>query len=389
MAGSIHDILRPITFTKLISRAAAASSQFLNFMGFQPGGPREKNYGHGREGSYSIFNNVRTVALGTAPGAPAARRGRNPTGRVPFVYPRMHQSLPLLYEEINAFAKIDDPRTRDEAGASYIQRQTAIMGQEAANWRTAMTVGMLRDSLYVHESGLNWYPDYTSTSAVYQINFQLPAGNKSQLNILDKDDSTSINGSAIIDVPWSSPGANIPLHINKVDSALFRRCGVHLKTLVMRTGQWENVCNNDAVVSGAGIANPPFKTYTRQVGDNPDGSPFMARFGEITKCPGIEFMINDEGVDLGNPASSPTWTYHLEDAGVLFLPEITNALFEGLIANEPIVEKDGGEMSMKAGNASWSVLRANPSMYECFNLDNFIPIPYNPGSWCYGTVSGF
>lgn len=388
MAGSIHQLLQPITFTKVISRVAAASSQFLNFMGFQPGGPREMSYGHGREGSYSIFNNVRTVAIGTAPGAPAARRARNPMGKVPFTYPRMEQSLDLLLEEVNQFAKIDDPRTRDVAGASYIQRQTGIMGQEAANWRTALTVGMLRDSLYVHELGQNWYPDYTSTSALYQINFQLPAGNKSQLNILDKDDSTSINGSSIIDVPWSSPGANIPLHVNKVDAALFRRCGVHLKTVAVRTAMWDNITNNDFVTSGAGIANPPFTKFERQVGNNPDGSPFMAKFGTITKCPGIEFMINDEGVDLGNPAS-PTWTYHIEDNGAFFLPEITNALFEGLIAQEPIVEYDNGPISNKVGNASWSRLISEPSAYRCFNLDNFFPLPYNPGSWCYGTVSGF
>lgn len=383
--ASIHDILRPITFTKVISRVAAASSYFLNFMGMQPGGANEADYGHGREGSYHIFNNVRTVALGTAPGSPAARRTRNPVGRVPFVYPRMHQQLSLLLEEINNFAKIDDPRARDVAGENYIKRQMQKPAQEAANWRTALVVGMLRDSLYVHELGLNWYPDYTSTSAMYQISFGLPAGNKDQLNILDADNSTSINGSAIIDTPWSSPGANIPLHIQKVDAALHRRCGVHLKTIVLRTREWNYVCVNDFVAAGAGIANAPFTKYERQVGVNPDGSPFMAKFGSINTCPGVEFFICDEGVDVGNPDSA-TWAYHLPEGSVFMLPDVNRSLFEGCIATEPIVEYDNGPITSKKGLQAWTTLMANPSSYEAFQLDNFFPVPYNPGSWCYAAV---
>lgn len=385
--GSIQQILNPITFTKLVSRISAASSQFLNFFKMQPGGALETNYGHGRQGSYKVFNNVRTVALGSAPGSPAARRSRNPVGDVPFVYPRMHQSLSLLYEEIHNFAKIDDPRARDNGGESYIRRQMTKPAQEAANWRTALLVGMLRDSLYVKSLGQHWYPTYSSTGALYQINFQMPAGNKDQLDITDSA-GTSINGSAIISTPWSSQGANIPLQINLIDGALFRRCGVHLETIVLRTQQWDQVCNNDAVVAGAGIANPPFQTFTRQVGENPDGSPFMARFGTVNKCPGITFMINDEGTDIGDPDNA-SWQYHVAEGSALFLPPITPDLFEGCIGSEPIVEYDNGPESIKTGQASWVTRKANPSSYEAFVLDNFMPVPYNPGSWCYGTVSGY
>lgn len=386
--ASIHDILRPITFTKVVSRVAAASSQFLNFVGMQPGGPLERSYGHGREGSYNIFNNVRTVALGTAPGSPAARRSRNPAGRVPFTYPRMHQQLGLLLEEINQFARIDNPRERDMAGSTYIARQMRKPAQEAANWRTALLVGMLRDSLYFHDVGVNWYPDYTSSGAICQVNYQLPAGNKNQLNILDKDDSTSIYGSAIIDTPWSDAGANIPLHIQRIDAALFRRTGEHLETVVVRTEGWDHVTNNDYIAAGAGIANAPFSTFTRQVGLNPDGSPFMAHFGTVNKCPGIQFMINDEGMDLGNP-ESPTWTYHIGTGCALFLPKMTTELFEGCIATEPVREYDNGPVVQKTGFSAWSVGKSNPSTEEAFVLDNFFPVPYNPGSWAYGTVYGY
>lgn len=383
--ASIHDILRPITFTKVVSRVAEASSQFLNFFGMQPGGKLEKDYGHGREGSYKIFNNVRTVALGTAPGAPAARRTRNAIGNVPFTYPRMHIHTEFLLEELNQFAKIDDPRARDIAGTSFIAKMMRKPAQEAANWRTALLVGMLRDSLYFHKIGLYWYPDYTSSGALYQVAYQMPAGNKSQLNILDKDDSTSINGSSIIDVPWDNSGANIPLHCQLVDAAIFRRTGEHIKTIMVRTQVWNMIVNNDYVAAGAGIANPPFTRFERQVGTNPDGSPFMAHIGTVNTIPGIEFVINDEGLDLGNP-DDPTWAYHLEATAALFLPEISDTLFEGLIAGEPIREYDNGPAVVKTGLQAWTTGRSNPTVDDAFMLDNFFPIPYNPGTWAYATV---
>ena len=89
--------------------------------------------------------------------------------------------------------------------------------------------------------------------------------------------------------------------------------------------------------------------------------------------------------DLGIPGSE-TWAYDIEEGKALFLPELTSDLFEGLIGSEPIVEYDNGPMSVKQGYAAWTVLAANPSRYQAFQLDNFLPCPYVPGSWCYGTI---
>jgi hypothetical protein len=111
--------------------------------------------------------------------------------------------------------------------------------------------------------------------------------------------------------------------------------------------------------------------------------------GRLTKCPGIDFMINDEGIDIGNP-NSATWQYHIGEDNALFLPDVNGPdVFEGCIASEPIAEYDNGPISVKTGQAAWTTTKSNPTTYEAFILDNFFPVPYNPGSWCYGTVSGF
>ncbi len=380
--ASIHDILRPIVYTKTVSRLSAASSTILADFGMEVGGRNERFYGHGREGSYHVFNNTRATGLETAPGAPAARRPRQAVGRVPFVYPRMHEEFSLLYEEIHNFAKIDDPGVRDIAGEAYVKRQSILPAQRHANWRTAMLVGMLRDSLYLHADGDYWYPTYSSSGAVVRRNFQLPAGNLDQLDITDIA-GTSIHGAAIIDVSWDNASANIPLHCLKIDEALFRRHGVHLRHIYLRTALWDNVTNNDYVAAGHGIANPPFQYFSREVGQNPDGSPKMQYTGALNKVPGVTWHIHNDGRDLGVPGSE-TFNYDIEAGKAFFLPDLTSDVFEGLTGSEPIVEYDNGPVNVKTGFAMWSKRSSNPSSYEAFMLDNFLPVPYMPGAWAYG-----
>jgi hypothetical protein len=314
---------------------------------------------------------------------PAARRPPIAVGDVTFTYPRMYEEFSLSYEFIHNLAKIDDPRTRDIAGESYIAKQSVSPGQRHSNWRAALLVGMLRDSLYLQESGGYWYPNFTSSGNVSRRNFNLPAGNKDQLNILDID-GNSINGSAIIDTSWDNASANIPLHCALIDGALFRRHGVHLRHIYCRSQMWDNVTNNDYVTAGAGIANPPFIYMSREVGKNPDGSPMQEWTGALNKVPGVTWHINNDGRNLGYPGSE-TFTYDIGVNDAIFLPEPTPDLFEGLTGSEPVVEYDNAPVSVKQGYSAWTVLAANPSRYQAFQLDNFMPCPYLPGSWCYAT----
>lgn len=378
MAG-IQDILRPITLTKVISRQAAATSLLLQRFGMQPGGKNELYVGHGREGSYHVYNNSRKVGHGTAPGTAASRGTRQAISKVPFVYPRMHEQISLLAEELHNLARIDDPRIRDEAGADYISRQTMTLSQKAANWRTALLVGMLRDSLYVQESGSTWYPSYTSSGAMMQIKTNIPTGNLSYLNML--------NEGNIIDTPWSNPGANIPLHLSKINRAFQQLTGGRLSLVMCDSITWSWIITNDAVASTAGIANSPFRTFERQVGVGPDGTPINAFVGSLLCAPGVEFFITDEGLEIGAPGSE-VFTPHIEAGKAVFscdpLTTDTTAMYLG---SEPIAERDGAPKQVKTGLASWSVEASNPTATNVFALDNALPVAMVPAAFAYGTVS--
>lgn len=378
--ASLHDLLRPITLTKVVSQVAESNSELLTYFGVQPGGKNEVRMGHGREGSFHVFNNVREVGIGRAPGMPAGRIKRNAVGRVPFTYPRMHYELSLLAEEIHNLAKIDDPRTRDEAGETYIRMQTKPISQRAANWRTAMLVGMIRDSLYILEDGDDWYFSYTSTGAKSRINYQMPAGNQTQLNMLGDGN--------IIDASWDDPATDIPKQLLNINAAFQELNGGRLQAVICRSSEWRNIINNDYVAGHAGIANSPFRTFRRQLGTGPDGTPINAFIGEIVSMPGVEFYITDDGLDIGSPNGTTTFTPHIETGKVAFLGASPGGgdAYSMYLGSEPVSDAENAPEVVRTGLYVWSKRSFNPTGREIFALDNALLVNHVPNSTAYGTV---
>lgn len=389
MAGYL-DILRPNVLTDVVKQVVASADPILNFMGFQPGGSNERFMGHGREGLYHVYDDSRQLAKSRAPGTAAARSAKQPMKQIPFVYPRMHDSIGLLAEFFHNIARISDPVSRDVAGADMITRQTETLMRKAANWRIAFTVGMLRDSLYVQEDGDDWHLNYTSTSAYTQHEFGIPSGNKSQLNMTDRA-LTSVHGGNIIDIPWTSAGANIPLQIAKINQARSVQGVGPVKHIHLNSILWQYVINNDYLGYQAGISNPPFTTYQREVGTRPDGSALHEYQGSFNALPGITWHITDEGLELWDAANSVfTFTKHWPDTMALFMGDpMANKKYSLYQGSEPIAEYDGGPETVRVGLSSWSKKTANPTATEVYVLDNALPVPHDPYDLAPATVTGF
>lgn len=376
--ASLQQILRPGVLTKVISRQMAAEQWILQFFGFEPGGFNSEDYNHGREGSYEIFNNTRKVGKLRAPGTAAATSARQGVGKVPFIYPRMHDSVSMLAEEIHNIARIGEEASRDIAGRNFIQRQTRHIAQKAANFRAAMTAGMVRDSLYVHESGDDWYFSFTQSGSLLRINFQMPSGNKDQLDMLGDGD--------IIDTSWDNPVADIPRHLGDIDAAFQELYGGRLQNILCTSKVWQNVIKNDNVAGQGGIAQTPFRTFERVVGDREDGSPLNVQVGELMARPGLLWYITDEGVSLGAEGSE-AFTKYIGVNDCAFLPSPrTPDIFGIMEGSEPIAEFDGGPETVKRGFATWTVKRSNPTQTQIFALDNCLAVNHIPNSTAYGTV---
>ena len=355
MVAAANQILGTRIVSKSVSRVAATSDSVLNFFGMQPGGFAEEKKGH-RQISVDIFNDARTVAVGRTPGAPAGTARRQKVGTINATMARMNEKLPLLAEEIHNLRRIGGPTSEfDEAGASYLAKQQRYMGQRAANFRKVLLGGMIRGKLYSHASGDDIYWDYTSSGAQATIDYQIPANNKNQCN-------------SIIDVSWANPGANIPAHLAALDNAAQSGPGSRIDIAMCRGSMWQNIINNDYVVSQAGVANRPFQEFRRDIGTGSNGKPLTLKTGVLSCAPFITWIITDEGLELGTQAS-PTYTPYIGTNDVWFGPDPNSDLFAMLIGSEPV--SDGPGQTPKVHYILWLKIKNCPWFKIVTNLKDW------------------
>lgn len=376
--AALQTLLAPQVLTKVVSQKAAASSWLLDLFKIGPGQANEVTMGHGRFGAFNIYNNVRTVGKGRAPGTAAARSRANPMGTTPFTYPRMHDSVSLKAEELHNLGLITDPAQRDAAGADMIKRQTHTLGQKGANWRLAMLMGLMRDSLYLKSEGDNQYITFTSSGAM-QIPFQMPAANKTTLNML--------GAGAIIDASWATASTNIPKHLLAINAAFQQLNGGHLAAVICGYAIFDYIRKNDHVQDEHGAVRSPYLRFERLALENEIGkSTLNVMVVELTCAPGVVFYITDEGLDIGEEGSE-TFTKIVNTNDAIFIGFEPGAdVLQCYLGSEPIAEYDAGPKNVKTGMASWSVERSNPTATDLFILDNCLTVNHVPNSIALGTV---
>lgn len=378
--AALQQILPPNVVTRVVTRQAAVSDWLQNLFGVQPGGVNEVYEGHGREGAYTIFDNTRTVAQGRAPGTAHAVSSAQGVGRVAFTYPRMHDSISLLAETLHNLGRIDNPTVRDGAYDDMIARQERFLGQKAGNWRKALLVGALRDSLYLVRDGENEYVSFSDVSGKSRrVNMQIPSGHFSQLNML--------GSGSIINASWATATTDIPGHLGQINAAFQQLCGGHLNACVCGTKVWNEVISNDVVAAIHGSANPPFKVLERESLDPQLASTMRNVYRAVLNVyPDITWYITDEGLDIGAPGAE-TFTKMIGENQVLFVGSQPDGgvvtMYQG---SEPIAEYDGAPETVKVGMSAWMYKQSNPTRTNMVVLDNALPVLHVPKALAYGTV---
>lgn len=373
-------LLSPQVLTKVVSQYAQNHSSILDYFGFAPGGANCFHMGEGRTGAYHIYNHTRKAARGKAPGTAAAKRSAQPMGQVPFVFPRAHDSVELFAEDIHNLGKIDDPAVRDEAGEQMIARQGQTLGEMIANFRVALTAGLLRGKIYAVVDNEDWYLSFDVPSEHYfTIDSGIPAGNLEQLEMIS-------GGGNIIDASWATATTNIPGHLGKINAAFQQLCGGRLERVFCTWNTWNYIIQNEYVQATHGTSNPPFVYLERSEELGPDGVKKNYHLARLNVMPQVEFHITDEGVDLGM-LGSEDYQKIIPDNYCSFVGgSVERKTYEMREGSEPIAEYDGAPINVKRGMASWSATSANPTKTQMFVLDNCLPINYVPKSLAFGNV---
>lgn len=398
---ALHDLLTPQVILKAVSRIRKHQGRLGRWVGFQPNrfnpdmvsieGPNTR-YGDTRFASFRLDDVTRVVGKARSPGTGPASVPPNPVGEVRVACARFHEKVRLLGEFLGNLSPIIGPNSQiDTGGQNYIARQTTHLAEKYNNTVELLTIGMFQDNLYFQTSGDNLLPVIGAPAAPdigFQIPFQVPAGNKSQLNLLGTGN--------IISVGWQNLGAPIIKNCLQLQAAMTQLSGYQPRHAWLNSLTWYNVLLNTEVRNTAGTSNTPFATYDRVPEKAVDGMPMPEFAAQLRGIPWMEWHIADDVVVTGTDID-PTWmassggTFQkvCPDNTCLFTPDPSSDWTELYHGAEWVSENAGQPMTLKRGYTFWKEWVTQPSVIELIALMNCIPLLYVPKCFAFATVAAF
>lgn len=405
MTISLHSLLTPQVILKAVSRIRKFQGRVGRWIGFQPErfNPdtvslegANVRYGDTRFATFRLDDVTRVVAKARAPGTGPASVPPNPVGDVRVACARYHEKVRLLGEFLGNLSPIIGPNSQiDTGGQSYIARQTVHLAEKYNNTVEIMTIGMLQDNFYFQLSGDNLLPTIgapTAPNIGIQVPFQVPAGNKNQLNMLGTGN--------IIQVGWQNTGAPIIKNYLGIQAASTQLSGYQPSHSWLNSLMWYNVLLNSEVRNTAGSSNTPFADYDRAPEKAYDGMPQPMFTATLRGLPWMNFHIADDVLVLGSDVDTtwqmqatafPNATYQkvCPDNTVMILPEPSADWTEMYHGAEYISENAGQPMQLKRGYTFWKEWVTQPSCIELIALMNAIPLLYVAKVPIFATAAGF
>lgn len=389
MTVTLQELLSPQFVLDLISRTRPGQGAIGKWLGFQPNtyapdavalsGPATIS-GDLRNVTYRIFNAVRSVASGRAPATGPGTIPVNPMGQVQVNCARFHEKLVLNYEYLGNLSPMIGPNSQiDPMGQSYVKQQTMFLARRVAMMVEMLSAAMMRDSLYFIMSGDNWLPSFsapTGTQIGFQVAFQIPAGNKNQLNMLGTGN--------IIGTSWANLGAPILQNLASIKAAFAQLHGWPLTDVWINSIMWPNIIQNTGIRNTGGSANTPFAEYRFDEERGMDGTPTGKYTAILRADPTITWHIDDDIISQGNSVdisysySSDTAQKLIPDTMAIFTTTASPDNAKLYLGGEPVVENPGMPAVIRRGHYTWSEYVTQPSAVDLLSLFNAVPALYNP-----------
>ena len=125
----------------------------------------------------------------------------------------------------------------------------------------------------------------------FQVPFQIPAGNKNQLNMLG-------NGN-IITTGWTTVSADIIGDLSQISAASTQLSGYQPEHIWINSLLWPNILLNTGIRNAAGVSNTPFATYERIGEKGYDGMPQSEYYFVLAGLPTWKWHITDDVIFTG------------------------------------------------------------------------------------------
>lgn len=362
--------LQPHGVNERFSRLLVHNDTLQKFFGVQAGGPNIRTSPFGRRGAFDIFNDTRQVPPATLPGSTAVTIAPNPVGNVAFTIPRLAINMPVVLEMLANTRPIGGPVNEiDETGQQYIVDHERYRKQLVTAFREFQVASMIRGK---YTFSVN--PDGSNTVAFsgqpITVNYQIPSGNLSQLNML--------GGGSIIDVAWSSTSAKISTHLTQIDAALVQLTGRGLRHVWINGNMWQNMISNTQLQAQAGSVNQVWDMMVRADDGSED---FECRLKAV---PWVKIHVTNQG--LAFAPNNGSFSKLIDDDSAFFTTEVGPEVVQLWQCGEPVVEEWNSRVSYQVGEYHYYEPKGNPAVYQGFSLLNVLPILKVPACFCYGTV---
>lgn len=401
MALSLAELLQPQVILRVVSQIRKGQGRLGRWLGFQPqrfdqtadtalGGPNTLT-GPTRYATFRIFNWSRVPAKMRAPNTGPATVAVNPVGEVPIACARAHEKIQLSYEQLGNLSPIMGPNSQvDNMGQDYISRNTQILASHFNNAVEMMSAGMFRDSLYFVQAGDNWLPQFaapTGSQIGFQVPFQIPAGNKNQLNMLGSGN--------IITTSWANPAALIFKDLSNIRAAYEQLSGYLFSDAWLNSLTWYSVITNTEIRNLAGTAATPYAEYENVPETFYDGMPSTDQMALLKAEPTIRWHITNEVLITGNTDIDPVNTNApaagvrtkvVPDSTCIFSTQPDPTWCQLYLGGEPVVENPGQPAVLRSGYWFWHEYCTQPACVELIGLLNAIPLLYVPSVIAPATV---
>lgn len=391
MANAIlMQLLQPQVVMRVISRIRDKYGFMGRFFGFQPdrfdpesvslSGPNTLNSNNSiRNVTYRIFDSTRVVSKFRAPGTGPATVALNPMGQVQISVARSHQKFDLEAEFLGNLSKMVGPNSEiDEAGQQYLTRQEGSMARQFSNFVEMMAAGMARDSLYYQVVGDDWFPTFTAPTIGQQINFQIPSGNKNQLNMLGTGN--------IIAVSWANTGAPILNDFAAITAAYVQLSGYAMTDVIVNSLMWQTILLNTQIRNQGGSSNQVYAEWDREPETFMDGQPGVYYVGKLRALPNVRFHICDDvlalntDIDPSNATapSGATLAKVVPDNMAIFTTQPNNEWVQLYHGGEYVCENPGTPLVFRGGYYTWKEWTTQPSGVSLLGVLNAIPTLFIP-----------
>ena len=168
--------------------------------------------------SYDKVEGTRKTARRVQAGSPSVRRSTKGVTEVPVALITSHEHF---CHTANVFQNLrsEGSEARQKLGRQTIGRHTGDFGRLFKNLRIASVYSILANGAVYFDAEGELLP--SSTSAVVTVDMQIPAGNKSALNVFGE--------GAILSAAWDTAATDIPKQIRKLKAASRKLTGYPIK----------------------------------------------------------------------------------------------------------------------------------------------------------------